>query len=232
MSTMTAGPLLEQPRELTDELRTMMFNLESGQVAGLVPEVRRLLARIAGGDVSFPVLRHPLGFLYFPLLRDGDCVLRLHIWPEDRPTPPLTTSQYHTHTWDLTSLVLAGEVTNDLLTVVPVAKNPQYRVFSINGVGQDDAIVATDLLIDTDIFSSETYRAGDRYTIPTGVYHATTLPADAFAATLVVVRRRNRGPEMTLGPIDMPTHSTFRAAATEADSQAAAARLLRHLGSD
>ena len=71
---------------------------------------RGVLMAIGSGDSPVTAVRHPLGFLCLPLERTEEHGVCVHVWSGALPHAASTTSQIHSHSWDLTSFVLYGQV--------------------------------------------------------------------------------------------------------------------------
>ncbi|WP_051711726.1 hypothetical protein [Spirillospora albida] len=179
----------------------------------------RTLPRWAGGVVAdaaegrspAAAVRHPLGFLCLPVERSGDLGVCLHIWtPEVRPAPS-TTSPVHCHSWDLLSFVLYGTVRNVRMDVRPGAPDPTGQVFEVVSRGGVDELRATGRAVRHSPGRSAAHRTGESYTLPAGVFHRTLIEDGDDAATVALGRHTPGGGDLSLGPLDVPTHRVRRA---------------------
>ncbi|HZD71893.1 MAG TPA: hypothetical protein VFA45_24150 [Actinomycetes bacterium] len=209
----------EQLRELSGLLRIgrRLDELHSGAVA--------LLREIAVSRASFAAVRHPLGFIYATLLREGPTALRLHIWLAGLARPRLTTSPIHDHTWQLMSYVICGELENHIVEINDSAE-PTHRVFEIKGAGGADRLRPTDRLVRFRVASVQRVQARERYTIEAGRFHFTEVSSDRTVATLVLAERKAPVPERSLGPRHLSEHQTTREACPPGELRSAAARVL------
>lgn len=185
-----------------------------------------ILEGLRDGRLEPPALRHPLGFIYVPLWRGDGATLRLHLWPAG-PRPEPTTSPYHDHTWDLTSLVLYGLIENHLVEVDDAAPGAGFRMFEIHGAGSYDDIRDTGRHIRHRVRQIQRVAAGETYTMPAGLFHATYVPSGRQAATLVLAERRLRAPEHTIGTSGTASHSVTRMSCPAGDVAACAGAILR-----
>ncbi|MQA96426.1 MAG: hypothetical protein GEV11_17910 [Streptosporangiales bacterium] len=215
------------PGTPTDELAELgaMLRRRTDPSAALSRAVT-VLERLGDGRYRPSALRHPLGFIYVPLWRGDGAVLRLHLWPAG-PRPAPTTSPYHDHTWDLTSLVLYGRIENHLVEIDEAGPDAAYRMFEIHGAGAQDDIRDTGRLIRHRIRQIQRVGAGETYTMPAGLFHATYVPDGRQAATLVLAERRLRAPEHTIGDVVTVSHSVTRRSCPGEDVAACAAAILR-----
>ncbi len=85
------------------------------------------MAGVADGSSDLTAVRHPLGFLCFPVLRGDNLGVCVHIWTEGVRAEP-TTSPMHAHSWDLVSYVLYGTVRND---IIELTDGTDQRVFEV-----------------------------------------------------------------------------------------------------
>ena len=184
-----------------------------------------LLREIAAGRARFPAVRHPLGFLYAPLLRERQRVLRLHIWLRDAPRPQLTTSPIHDHTWRLTSFVVCGELENQTIHVDD-AVDPTHRVFEIRGAGSDDFLKPTERLVRFRCSGAERVKQGRRYVMAAREFHFTEVASNVTTATIVLAERQTTAPERSLGPLNIAKHHMTRTQCSFAEFADAAQTVL------
>ena len=205
-----------------ERLSSISSLLDSGdRLDVLNDQAVELLGDIAGGQLTFAAVRHPLGFIYAPLLRAGSTALRLHIWLSGATRPQLTTSPIHDHTWQLTSYVVCGRLENCLVEIHD-STTPTHRVFEISGVGGADSLRPTERLVEFRVAATQAVRAGDRYTIEAGRFHFTEVPEDCTAATIVLASRKASVPERSLGPLRVPEHEMTREVCPPTELAAAA----------
>ncbi|MCO6008575.1 hypothetical protein NE236_26740 [Actinoallomurus purpureus] len=157
---------------------------------------------------------HPLGFICLPLQRHGLLGVCLHLWPADRgpsddlgpsdPGPP-ATSQIHCHSWELLSLVLYGQVTNQRIRL---DDGHDLRVFEVRSSGDEDDVRPTARTVRATPESSDVHGPGDAYGLPSGVFHRTSV-ADG-AATIALGRTVPAGQDLSVGPPDLGRHRMRR----------------------
>ncbi|MGF7237604.1 MAG: hypothetical protein ACQSGP_21965, partial [Frankia sp.] len=73
--------------------------------------------RVAADQHWSTAILHPLGFMCIPLRRSPGLGACVHVWSRQAPAARPTTSQIHCHSWDLHSVVLWGELRNQLIRV-------------------------------------------------------------------------------------------------------------------
>jgi hypothetical protein len=214
---------------MNDFLHELSRSVRSGNGLDLLQDrAVSLLQEIAGGRARFPAVRHPLGFLYAPLLREWPRALRLHIWLPDAPRPQLTTSPIHDHTWQLTSFVVCGELENRTIHVED-ARDPTHRIFEIRGAGGDDLLEPTERLVRFGCSGVERVRQGGRYVVAAGQFHFTEVAEGVTTATIVLAERKRSTPERSLGPLGTPKHAMRRADCLPAELAEAAEAVLATL---
>lgn len=189
----------------------------------------RVLDDVAAGRSSVPAVRHPLGFVCLPVERSGDFGVCLHIWtPEVRPAPS-TTSPVHCHSWDLLSFVLYGTVRNVRMDVDEASAEVTQQIFEVVSRGDVDELRATGRAVRHSPGRSSTHRTGDSYTLPAGVFHTTLIEDGKDAATVALGRQTPGGGDLSLGPLDTPTHRVHRSRSDQADTARALSRSVRRI---
>lgn len=164
------------------------------------------LHAITAGTSDLLAVRHPLGFLCFPIERQETSGICVHAWSPGFAAPePPTTSGFHAHSWDLLSLVVFGELQNVRLTVLD--GEPEWRVFEVHSSDDGDELRATSRLVRSRKDGCEVNRRGDTYTVQAGCFHATI----AKAATTIAVSMARRGArDLSLGAVDGFSHHVGR----------------------
>ncbi|WP_433478525.1 hypothetical protein ACQPZP_16715 [Spirillospora sp. CA-142024] len=188
-----------------------------------------VLDDVAAGRSPVPAVRHPLGFLCLPVERSGDFGVCLHIWtPEVRPAPS-TTSPVHCHSWDLLSFVLYGTVRNVRMDVGEGTGGAAQQVFEVISQDDLDELRATGRAVHCSPGLSSTHRTGESYTLPAGVFHSTLIEDGMDAATVALGRQSPGGGDLSLGPMDVPTHQVRRSRSDHADTVRALRRSARRI---
>lgn len=172
-----------------------------GQVIGV-------MTAIAEGARPMTAIRHPLGFLCLPVQRRGEYGMCVHVWTGHPTEPALTTSPMHSHSWDLLSYVLYGEVYNQLVQVIDAPASPSHRVFEVHSDGDCDEIRGTTRLVCCVPGTAQSTAAGGSYQLAAGDFHMTVVPAQA--ATVVLGRGRADTVDLSLGSVATPTHRVRR----------------------
>lgn len=175
----------------------------------LPPAVResalRTLHDIATGVSGLLAVRHPLGFLCFPLERHETGGICIHAWsPQLAPAQP-TTSDMHAHSWELLSVVLTGELHNVRLTIVD--DESTHRVFEVHSGPAGDELRPTPRLVGYRIAGHDVTRQGDLYSLEAGAFHATVASA---ATTIAIGMARPGVTDLSLGPVDGCSHVVRR----------------------
>ncbi|MCC2273949.1 hypothetical protein LKL35_00580 [Streptomyces sp. ET3-23] len=211
-----------------------LFEEAAAGRCGTKPLVRAACAAlgdIAAGRREVRAVRHPLGFLCFPVERGGDCGVCIHAFGAEahEPAPPLTTSPVHAHSWDLTSCVLHGQVINVSVEVTEHQQSPTHRVFEIvsDPAGVDE-LRPTSRLVTHEAGPAQTSGAGDIYTLPAGQFH-TTLVSGPGAATFLLGCSRPGGRDLSLGPLHGTGHRVVRQQCDAEQSARIAGSVLRRI---
>lgn len=207
--------MLGIPTPKAESVRELLLAYKSG-----------LALRKAGREFikAGPVpVRHPLGFLCFPMYRARAFGICLHVWSDELRIDPPTTSQVHAHSWDLISYVVAGELRNDLISVVPDRLKPTHQICAISPGREGDEISPTGQLVNWRLMASERIAAGQFYSIKSGFFHTTTALAET--ATLVVADNQDSSPELSLAGKSIQPHKVIRRLGEPEDIKIAARTL-------
>ncbi|HVB42795.1 MAG TPA: hypothetical protein VNF47_08850 [Streptosporangiaceae bacterium] len=204
----------------------------SGTAADTAPRlVLSVLRDIISGRSPLTAVRHPLGFLCFPVQRQGENGICLHLW-SPAAERALTTSEIHAHSWDLLSYVLYGTLRDERLHVAEAASSATHRIFEVRSHGDADELRATDRLVTCRLTTAGEQRAGDAYMLPAGEFHATVVPGTVDAATLVLSRSRPGGADLSLGPIPGRNHTVTRSRCDPTQTARAASLIADRLSAD
>ncbi|GAA2408344.1 hypothetical protein GCM10010191_16080 [Actinomadura vinacea] len=208
--------------------------IAAGTAATTVPRwARRVLGGIAEGRVSVDAVRHPLGFLCLPVERTGELGVCLHIWSPEVEPVAATTSGVHCHSWELVSFVLYGEVRNTRARVADVppsgADGATHRVFEVVSRGEVDELKATARTVSYAPGDVGAHGTGAVYTLPAGVFHSTCIAGGPDAATVALGRQDENGGNLSLGPLDAPSHQIRRMRCDPDEAAKAARRSARRL---
>lgn len=213
------------PRTLTaDEAEAVRAQLNgSADQHELRPWALALLSRIRTGGEVPPAVRHPLGFTCVRLYRTEGWGLCLHIWPKDQTSARLTTSPVHSHSWDLFSEVIRGQLENAVVAVTENQRSPTYRVMEITSEHDTDTIRPTPRLVSCRRAASMRVRAGERYRLPAGTFHLSRARSGGPTVTVLLAEDRYQAPEFALGWLGTAGHSVRRRRCLPGD--------LRHMAS-
>ncbi|HEY2762762.1 MAG TPA: hypothetical protein VGJ13_01895 [Pseudonocardiaceae bacterium] len=193
------------------------------------PRVIDAMQEIAQGRRRLIAIRHPLGFVCLPVQRRGRYGICVHLWTEQRPEPDLTTSPVHSHSWDLLSYVLYGEVGNQLVRIVDTSVAPTHRLFEVLSDGDTDVIRPTQRLVRCEPGPVQSTAAGGTYRLAAGEFHMTVVPGEAEAATVVLGRARADVVDLSLGDLGTSGHRVPRRRCTEPETAHAAELVARRL---
>ncbi|GII92385.1 hypothetical protein [Sinosporangium siamense] len=198
------------------------FVREELSARGARPYALAVLGDLAEGRSSLAAVRHPLGFLCLPVVRDGEYGVCLHIWSAAFRMAEPTTSQVHCHSWDLTSYVLYGYVRNVLADVDDADVDPTHRVLEVVSEGERDYIRPTARTVRCGTGAAEVWGPGDTYALPAGVFHSSVIPEGGEAATVALGRTVPGSPDLSLGPLAARPHLVTRTRCDAAETASAA----------
>lgn len=166
------------------------------------------LEDVAAGRLHITAVRHPLGFICFPLEREDGRGVCVHLWTRRLVQASPTTSTTHAHSWDLVSLVLYGALRNELVEISDDSKGAPYRLFEVATGPDGDKIRWTGRLVHRTTKARDLYRAGDVYSMPAGVFHHTTSYGET--ATVALGSGHPGAVDLVLGGLDTVTHGVRR----------------------
>jgi hypothetical protein len=185
-------------------LRTLEQAAEHEHAAGLMEFATATLDQVVSGRRVICAVCHPLGFYCLPVLREGADGACVHVFNREaaRTRDALTTSAVHSHSWQLTSCVLYGDVGNVRLGVYEEPERPTHRIFEIHSSpsGCDD-IRPTPRLVRCVRGREQVTGRGELYELPAGEFHATAVAPGAEAATLALSRSVPGHTDLSLGPV-------------------------------
>jgi hypothetical protein len=144
----------------------------------------KLLEILAPGNVV-DCRRHPLGFVFYDLGRDGDDRFHLHIWPEDERLAQDSRAMVHDHIFALESRVLVGCLVNRVYEVKP---DPDGRcsMYEVTYSGVDSRTEQREGRYSAHEISSGEHAAFAHYQLAAEVFHRSDVNAATFCATIVV----------------------------------------------
>ncbi|MFC8530486.1 hypothetical protein [Nocardia sp. NPDC057227] len=187
------------------------------------------LAAMLTGDRPAHAVRHPLGFVCFPVFREAGHGVCLHVWTEGVRSSS-TTSAIHAHSWDLVSTVLYGEVGNEVVEIDAGGVAPTHRLYEIHSGRDGDQVRGTDRMVSYRRRSREFFRRGDVYDLPHGVFHVSEVGGEA--ATVALGRDRHGRPDLSLAPPHVHDHRVHRTVCTPEETRRVAGLVLARLRDD
>ncbi|MBT2504566.1 hypothetical protein J7I98_01390 [Streptomyces sp. ISL-98] len=199
--------------------------------ATLAPRVSAsaALEEIVSGKRQLRAVRHPLGFLCLPLLREGPRGICVHLFePGTRAEPG--AAPMHAHSWELRSHVLYGRVANLPVRVRDGGSSPTHRVFEVHS-GPDgvDEVRPTSWLVRSEPGPQLVSSGGESYTLEAGEFHATVVAPERPAATLVLGLSLPGRVDLSLGPLDGRPARTTRKLCDTGQTERTVRRALRRI---
>lgn len=189
---------------------------------GAVEACAAVLDQVLSRERELAAVRHPLGFLCLPIVREPDWGVCLHVWTERFPSVRPTTTGKHAHSWDLESLVLYGALGNTVFDLAPDDAVGRYQIAEIVGMPGIDLITPTGRRFECLEVSRKLISSGEVYRLRPGVFHETFLGAETEVATLVLGRTRDL-PDLVLCPVGLRAHAVTRHVCTGDETRAVAA---------
>lgn len=147
---------------------------------------------------------HPTGFLVLTLLRSPGGALRLHLWPERAREHGTPCWPVHDHVWDLRSHVLCGEVASHRYEVVDDPRGDAVLYAVRYGEGRSSSMRRSERRVSVRPDVPRRIATDERYEVPAGEFHASTVSAGDFAATLAITRSTARAWPWVVGTLDAP----------------------------
>ncbi|WP_246530683.1 hypothetical protein [Streptomyces bathyalis] len=198
--------------------------LRDGSAAHVPREaVAGILGEIASGHRELRAVRHPLGFLCLPVVRDGERGVCVHLFGGGSAAGEPAAAGMHAHSWELLSHVLYGHVSNVPVRVTEPASAPApgpaagpspgatHRVFEVHSAPDGtDELRPTERLVRSEPGPEHTSTGGETYTLAAGEFHSTVVRNGEPAATLVLGRTLPGRRDLFLGPVHGPARRTVR----------------------
>jgi hypothetical protein len=199
-----------------------------GDPAAATGWARRLLRGALDGAQRVRAVRHPLGFVCLPVVRDGPDGVCVHWW-HGAAAARLTTEAIHAHSWDLLSFVLYGTLRNDTIRVVDDKVAPTHRVFEVHSLaGGRDELRGTTRTVRVGPVEAVSNAGGSSYRVGSGEFHRSAL-VEPEVATLVFGRTRPGAVDLTLAPLDTADHGTRRESCDAAQTRGVVRAVLDRL---
>jgi len=142
-------------------------------------------------------LWHPLGFVSCLIKKeDGSHSVRVHYWPNGERRVKNPDWPIHTHSYELSSLVLSGTVRDIQYSSVI---GTDYSLYSVRYFGEDSEIVRTSEKISVQVSIDAFRHSGDQYSVARGTFHQTQVDSETSALTLVALSDMTGEPPLVLG---------------------------------
>lgn len=158
-----------------------------------------LVARILATPEDFSARLHPLGFIWLALTdRAAARSLRLHLWPEN---PVIQNPDFlvHDHTFSFSSFILHGEIRNDEYEVTENNQG-EKQLFRVEYDQVSSLLRPSGVRVNCRLVHSAICKTGTFYSLSAPAYHATTVPQNKFAATLVLTTADREKTAHVIGP--------------------------------
>lgn len=183
--------------------------------------LREPLREVAAGHAVQRAVRHPLGFTSLYLEVVGNRGVCLHDWPEDPPpgAPPSSHpdcgSEDHMHSFDLTSMKVAGEgVLAGYEYGVRRTRHPwqaTHRLLNATVFNGADHLADAGYAQVVSQSEPSFYDLGDSYHLPRGRFHSSTW----FGGRLVTVVLAENDPSAPNHVLDSLAHPPLQASTVQ-----------------
>jgi len=201
----------------------LFLAIEQGEAEPVTEWARGVLHGISTGQPPVDMVIHPLGFLCVPAHRSDDKGACVHLWGSQWRRAVPTTSSVHCHSWDLLSWILVGELHNRTVHVVDDVETPTHQVFEVHSGPDGDVVEPTGRLVRAEVQSTSAHRAGERYSLPAGIFHETVVPAtDDLVVTVALGVTRTATVDLSLGGLRTAGHRVRRRACVRNEAVRAA----------
>jgi hypothetical protein len=150
-----------------------------------------LLTEVSAGNQRRAAVRHPLGFVCFPLIRNGAEGLCIHYWPDAADQLVDDSQLFHSHSWHLVSHVLLGTVVNEVAQLRS-ANRAVDELYDVMSDEYGDSIAPTGRLVNVQQVYSNTHYAGTWYRLAAGTFHRTRCTAGTVTAVAALDERSKR----------------------------------------
>lgn len=140
-----------------------------------------------------PCTKHPLGFAHIELtsIVGGTFRTRLHLWTQETGAWADDLGSLHDHTWELSSAVLVGGLTDTYLVPRQDPSGP-YGAYQIQYGKDRNTSVRLEGMWSLDELEQRTVRQGDIYKLPPRAVHRTAV--DHLPTATLVIAKELGGP--------------------------------------
>jgi hypothetical protein len=204
---------LHRNTELKRKEVEALFNLlESGaELKECFAVIRAIFAQENVSDALLNgTYNHPEGFCSIPLGKlSQQAMIRLHLWTAHHRNAVEWLA--HSHSWDVHSMVLHGEVTNRTFDISRSELGPQ-RLYKAPYTANGHVLEETSVSVVARELEAYTYSAGRSYHVLHGTFHSTQIQTVPLAATLVSFTNPQENIPLVIGPPNLRVQSTPHAA--------------------
>ncbi len=143
---------------------------------------------------------HPLGFIVITLQDwTEEERLRIHIWPESKREFNQGVNWIHNHAYDIISLVLIGNITNQKFQLVNQGINSALPTFSVEYNGNNSDLKMLNYRSDIESISQEIISNGNIYSIKKWDFHLSETNINEMTATIVLNTNRDKESPIIIG---------------------------------
>ncbi len=176
--------------------------------ASAFDSIRRDVKEYIRHNRDCEVHAHPLSFYRLTICSNECFDLRLHAWLNHSQSEPNGESNIHSHTWNLNSLILSGELVNRVYKFKESPKSG-LEVFEIvyGNAGSERKSLNRNVAIAS--VTERTLRKGDVYSLPAACFHSTEVALHTSVLTIVVAEKLARQSAFVVLPSDSPQTLLF-----------------------
>lgn len=163
------------------------------------PMAKNVLAEVVEALPQIRATEHPLGFAHLDLtaVLGTPFRTRLHVWTQETMQWADALGTLHDHTWELRSVVLAGELTDTYLEPRQTTDG-QYGAYQIQYGDTENTTVRLPGMWSLDEAGERTVLTGEIYTLPPRAVHRTTVVSFPTATLVVAKEFGGEGPMVFL----------------------------------
>lgn len=145
---------------------------------------------------------HPNGFVQFDVEPN---ILRLNVWPaEPIPGHPGRIHPIHTHSFDINSTIICGELTNEVYWFEPTSYATSHVIHEAQRTNEYDSVLRVIPMRSEGYLSfirRRTYRVGERYRLERHLFHD-SIP-HGLTATLMTLEKPGRYVPQVAVPVNV-----------------------------
>jgi hypothetical protein len=172
-------------REISEQIARAIVARDAEEVERLCRYV--LVVKVPSTQRRFN--RHPLGFYQLKLGREQHGHVKIHVWPPDEREIQNPPWEIHRHRWDVSSMVLRGELVNEVYRVVEVqleGGEATNALYSVSFKQNESRLVRRREIVSCTLMNETRVRRGEFYFVSVSDFHRSRVPVGQLTATAIV----------------------------------------------